>query len=189
MEVSIKYSRVKHWYARIWLDGILKVTIPARLKNDETFKNMMLEKWKNLYDKYKDRNLEKVQCMTDEHVLIFGQKVPLKNIPWDVTTYIQAELYRFSLPIIQNTAQILWKRHKEIIIKNVKSKRGSCSHDDIIILNQKLAHLPLKFLNYVCIHEACHMKHKNHSKRFWDLVETFLPDHKQIRKELRAIVI
>lgn len=189
MEVSIKYSRIKHWYARIWLDGILKITIPARLKNDETFKNMMLEKWKKLYDTYKNKNMEKIQCFSEDHVLIFGQKVPLNSIRWDITLHIKSELYKFSLPIIQNTAQILWKKHKEVTIKNVKSKRWSCSHDDVIILNQKLIHLPLKFLNYVCIHEACHMKQKNHSPRFWDLVESFLPDYKQIRKELRSIVI
>jgi predicted metal-dependent hydrolase len=40
-------------------------------------------------------------------------------------------------------------------------------------------------LEYVIIHELCHLKHMNHSKKFWSMVESFMPDYKEAEKELK----
>ena len=40
-------------------------------------------------------------------------------------------------------------------------------------------------IEYVCLHELCHLKYMNHSKKFWDLVEYYMPDYKLVKKELR----
>jgi hypothetical protein len=40
-------------------------------------------------------------------------------------------------------------------------------------------------IDYVIIHELCHLKEMNHSKKFWDLVEGFCPDYVNLKKELR----
>jgi len=189
MEIVIKYSTVRHWYARIWLDWILKLTIPNRLKNDDRFKNDLVEKWKKLYEKYKSKNLNKIEVIDQNNVLVFWEKVLITDIDWKLEDYLKLEIYKFSLPIIKNYSEKLWIPYNEISIKSMKSKWWSCSHDNKILLNQKLVHLHLKFLNYVCIHEVCHFKQKNHSKRFWNLVESFLPDYKLVRKELRNLVI
>jgi hypothetical protein len=41
----------------------------------------------------------------------------------------------------------------------------------------------------VIIHEICHLKHKNHSADFWAEVAKFLPDYKQVRRELKKLII
>ncbi|HCB51634.1 TPA: hypothetical protein DEP21_03600 [Patescibacteria group bacterium] len=56
-------------------------------------------------------------------------------------------------------------------------------------LNLDLIHLPTKLIKYVIIHEACHLKVKNHSTKFRDLVESYCPNYKLLRKELRNLVI
>src|SRR3989339_692728 len=69
---------------------------------------------------------------------------------------------------------------KRISIRNQKSRWGSCSRKGNINLNYKIVFLPEKYLNYIIVHELCHLKEFNHSKRFWDLVSQVIPDYKNI---------
>jgi len=66
-----------------------------------------------------------------------------------------------------------------------KSRWGSCSSANSINFNYYLAKLPYELIEYVVVHELAHIKHKNHSQEFWDLVEKFMPDMKKRRKKLR----
>jgi len=45
--------------------------------------------------------------------------------------------------------------------------------------------LPLEAIEYVVVHELAHIKHKNHSKSFWNLVKEFNPDYKEAEKMLK----
>jgi predicted metal-dependent hydrolase len=83
---------------------------------------------------------------------------------------LKLKLYDVSLPILEKYSSELKIPFNKLTIKDLKSKRGSCSGTNNITLNLKLIHLPFEFLEYVIIHEACHLKEKNHSKIFWDLV-------------------
>jgi hypothetical protein len=74
-------------------------------------------------------------------------------------------------------------------IRKVKSVRGTCSHDNRILLNQTLVHLPTRLIKYVIVHEACHLEQKNHSEKFWALVEKYCPKYKQLRKELKDQIL
>lgn len=70
-------------------------------------------------------------------------------------------------------------------VKNYKSRWGCCDIKGNICFNYKLFMIPQKLREYVIIHELCHIKHHNHSAAFWRLVESYLPDCKSIRKELK----
>lgn len=75
-------------------------------------------------------------------------------------------------------------RWKKISIKNQKTRWGSCSKQGNINFNYKIALLPEHLVNYIIVHELCHLAQLNHSKQFWQLVAITIPDHSLVRKEL-----
>ena len=76
----------------------------------------------------------------------------------------------------------------ELKIRRMKSKWGICNvTKNTITLNQELIKLEPVCLEYVIYHELCHLKHPDHSKAFWKLVEKYVPNYKQIKKEMRNV--
>lgn len=66
----------------------------------------------------------------------------------------------------------------DIKVKEQKTRWGSCSYDNKLMFNWKLIMATEESLEYVVVHEMCHMIHKNHSKDFWGLVGKILPTYK-----------
>lgn len=75
--------------------------------------------------------------------------------------------------------------YSEIRVKSYKSRWGSCSTQGLISYNWKIIISPEPVIDYIIIHELCHLIEHNHSPRFWALVERFAPDYKQHRNWLR----
>jgi predicted metal-dependent hydrolase len=74
-----------------------------------------------------------------------------------------------------------------IAIRNSRSRWGSCSKAGNLNFNYKIALLPLGLVDYVIVHEICHLIEFNHSPNFWAHVSRAIPNHKLLRKELRMI--
>lgn len=72
-----------------------------------------------------------------------------------------------------------------VSIRNQKTRWGSCSKKKNLNFHFKLALVPSELADYVVVHELCHLKEFNHSKKFWELVALTIPDHQARRKELR----
>lgn len=75
--------------------------------------------------------------------------------------------------------------YKSIAIRNQKTRWGSCSKKGNLNFNYKIAFLPNKMLEYVVVHELCHLKEFNHGEKFWDLVAELAPDYREIRNEMK----
>lgn len=71
-------------------------------------------------------------------------------------------------------------KYKSFVIENVDSRWGSCSSQRNLTFNWKLMLFPLKAIDYVVIHELCHLEHLNHDRSFWRLVGKHCPDYKNI---------
>lgn len=74
----------------------------------------------------------------------------------------------------------------KISIRNSATRWGSCSSKGNLSFSYKTIFLEEKMLDYIVVHELCHLKEMNHSAKFWSLVETKIPDYKQIRKNLKT---
>lgn len=72
-------------------------------------------------------------------------------------------------------------------IRNMKTRWGSLSNGGILTLNIKLVAAPKECIEYVVVHELCHLKYPNHDKRFYRLLETRLPDWEKRKLKLENL--
>jgi predicted metal-dependent hydrolase len=70
-------------------------------------------------------------------------------------------------------------------ITSAKCQWGGCSAQDTLTFSWRLMMAPLSVVDYVVVHELAHLRERNHSSRFWKIVEQHLPDYRDRRKWLR----
>lgn len=75
--------------------------------------------------------------------------------------------------------------YNRICIRSQKTRWGSCSSNGTLSFNWRLMLAPPAILDYVVVHELCHLTHMNHSADFWQLVESVFPDYRNARKWLK----
>ncbi len=73
-----------------------------------------------------------------------------------------------------------------LTIRHMKTRWGSCSRHGRILINLRLIQAPLELIDYVIVHEVCHLKEHNHSKRYYLLLDTAMPDWRERRERLNA---
>lgn len=71
-------------------------------------------------------------------------------------------------------------------IKNLKSTWGNCSTARNISINKNVVMYSKHAIEYVCLHELCHLQNMNHSREFWNMVQDYMPDYKKAEKELKG---
>ena len=70
-------------------------------------------------------------------------------------------------------------RPKIIEVDESKTKWGACTSSKKITFNYRLAMAPIEAIDYVVVHELCHLLHMNHDRSFWRKVGSILPDYKK----------
>jgi predicted metal-dependent hydrolase len=93
-----------------------------------------------------------------------------------------AKLISERLPVI---ATRLGLHYNKFLIKNQKSRWASCSKKRNLNFNLLLSAAPLDVIDYVIVHELCHISEMNHSKKFWQLVQSADPLYKEHKEWLQ----
>lgn len=75
--------------------------------------------------------------------------------------------------------------YTSITVRDQKSRWGSCSSRGTLSFNYRLIFAPPVILDYVVVHELCHLTHMNHSKDFWNMVASVMPEYRLYRNWLR----
>lgn len=85
---------------------------------------------------------------------------------------------------VNELAKLYGFTYNKISVKRLKSRWGSCSSKKNLSFNYKLLYFNTKIIEYVIVHELCHLSQMNHSKNFWKLVEQIIPDYKSYKNKL-----
>lgn len=70
----------------------------------------------------------------------------------------------------------------------MEKRWGSCTNDGLILLNPELVAAPIDCIDYVIIHELCHLKEHSHNQRFYNLLSKILPDYTKSKKKLDRLL-
>ncbi|MDR2131408.1 MAG: M48 family metallopeptidase [Odoribacteraceae bacterium] len=126
----------------------------------------------------------------NELVLFIPEKVAYERAAPFVEN-ILIEIYRdecnFYLPKrVAKLARACGFTYRHLSFRNNLSNWGSCSMENNISLNVKLMKLPDALIDYVILHELCHTVEKNHSARFWALMQRVCPRYAELRAQLKT---
>lgn len=88
-------------------------------------------------------------------------------------------------PLVEQYSKIMELYPNRIRITGAKTRYGSCSSKNDICFSWRLMQYPLPAIEYVVVHELAHIRHKNHGRDFYGLIQQILPDHKERKQLLR----
>ncbi|MDF2840148.1 MAG: hypothetical protein K0Q99_920 [Clostridia bacterium] len=81
---------------------------------------------------------------------------------------------------------IIGVHYNHIRIKDTKTRWGSCSSKGNLNFNFRILMAPKEVMDYIIVHELCHLKQMNHSKAFWNEVAQYMPDYSIHKEWLKA---
>ena len=156
-------------------DGQITVRVPMRATQKE-ISHLLIEKRIWIVTKYlevqaKQRN-RPVSDLTNTQRLALEKR------------YIAAAKEYFPKRVA-HFHQFTGGSYNRITIRDQKTRWGSCSARGTLSFNWRLMLAPPAILDYVVVHELCHLTHMNHSAAFWQKVESVYPDYRTARKWLK----
>ena len=93
----------------------------------------------------------------------------------------------YLIPLARQLAAKYKFHPKNISIRKATRRYGSCSKQGNISLNYRIMKFRSEVIEYIIIHELCHLKHFNHSKAFWSEVEKYVPNYKTLLTEMGRV--
>jgi predicted metal-dependent hydrolase len=106
-----------------------------------------------------------------------------------VQSWLQRQARRVFEERCRHFAQALGVRVTRLALSSAQTRWGSASADGSIRLNWRLIHFALPTIDYVVAHELAHLRHMDHSPRFWDVVRSVLPEYESARDTLKGDVL
>ena len=210
IEYNLVRKKVKNASIRISSNLDITITVPT-LYSQDRLNNLIRDKshWisKTLTKLSKQR---KEIDLKENEVLLFGDKYELiidSSVSNKILTYHESkrivsnhEITRKSsilinwyihlakkeiLKMVNELADKYGFKYNRIFIRDQKTKWGTCSSKKNLSFNWRLIRCPKFVIEYLIIHELSHLKEMNHSKKYWELVESMCPDSKKAKLWLK----
>lgn len=163
-------DRARQLRLAVYRDGRVQVTIPRHGSRAAA------EAFAASKQSWIDRAMARMQHRAARRLPVFS------NAELPVRRREALELIRERLEYFANRYGVAYRR---VTIKQLTMRWGSCSKQGNLNFNVKLLHLPERLVEYLLVHELCHLREMNHSPKFWALVEKAIPDYRACRRELR----
>jgi len=156
----------------------------AKLKQD-TFSYLGRRyRWQIVQAEYSEVKLSQ-GCFKISLPVLSTEEENLLNAKILLTAWYQQRAKTVLEKTTQDYASLLGVSYQSIKMKAYKRRWGSCSSRGEISFNWVLILAPRRILNYVVVHELCHLVHPNHSPKFWQLVAQTMPDFAECKTWLK----
>lgn len=133
------------------------------------------------------------EAVGDGAVRVLRLKLPADALPVQVQASVQAWLMQQALLLftvrLDFFALQLGVQWRKLSLSSAVTRWGSASSSGAIRLNWQLMHLSPALIDYVVVHELSHLRFMDHSPRFWATVQSVLPDHAALRRQLKDEVL
>ena len=212
-EIFLYLKNTRNHSFRITANKI-SITLPNVYKNPETInkhKNDLLSKIKERLDSSPQWIVTK-RLLDQERIFILNQAFKIEriagietklvidfnkksiNLPENYSEKDKAKLAKRIIVHYQSSIEqrihefntiTISKTVHSVDIKNNQSSWGLCSSKGEITISLNTLFAPLWVIDYIIIHELCHLVHHDHSTQFWNLVEKFYPKYKLAKKFLK----
>ena len=184
-------------------DGRLTVRAPIQMKDADIWKFVKeKEQWIERKQSQTRKEVPHLREFVDGGVFPYlGQEIPLRIVSDQKTALVLDKWFKLKETALENAESVFESWYKtqarkvltqrvsyfaskhnfkvnKIRISSARTRWGSCSTRGTLSFTWRLILAPLDVLDYVVVHELCHLHELNHSKRYWALVEDILPDYK-----------
>lgn len=164
--VEVRRSKRKSAAIKITADMQIVVFVPVYVSDNE-IERMVISK-----SKWIDEHMLKVQSTIDE-------RSKLEKITFEQIKELADQAVEYIPKRVKYYAEKENFVYNKITIKNLVSRWGSCSTKGNLNFNCLLMLTPDYVIDYIVVHELCHLREMNHSEKFWAEVEKIMPDYQR----------
>ena len=164
--VEVRRSKRKSAAIKITADMQIVVFVPVYVSDNE-IERMVISK-----SKWIDEHMLKVQSTIDE-------RSKLEKITFEQVKELADQAVEYIPKRVKYYAEKENFVYNKITIKNLVSRWGSCSTKGNLNFNCLLMLTPDYVIDYIVVHELCHLREMNHSEKFWAEVEKIMPDYQR----------
>ena len=164
--VEVRRSKRKSAAIKITADMQIVVFVPLYVSDNE-IERMVISK-----SKWIDEHMLKVQSTIDE-------RSKLEKITFEQVKELADQAVEYIPKRVKYYAENENFVYNKITIKNLVSRWGSCSTKGNLNFNCLLMLTPDYVIDYIVVHELCHLREMNHSEKFWAEVEKIMPDYQR----------
>ena len=172
MEYIVIRSRRKTLSMQVKGDGQVEIRAPLRTSDAE------IRRFLETHRRWLEKHLQKAQALQQA-------KAGVRKLTAAETAELKKKAKRILPERVAYWAPLIGVRPGRIAVRCQKTRWGSCSTKGNLNFNCLLMLAPEGVIDYIVVHELCHLKHMNHSKRFYAEIEKVLPDYRQHQQWLK----
>ena len=129
------------------------------------------------------------KSLNDDEFLLLGERKKYEDYKIkNIDTFYRHEIEKILPQKVDEYSKKMNLFPTSISYRKNKRTWGSCNYKNGLNFNILLMKFPIEVMEYVIVHELAHIKHKNHSKDFWNLVQKFCPNYKIIEKNFKSLL-
>jgi predicted metal-dependent hydrolase len=135
-----------------------------------------------LGDTYKLKLSDHKQIELNDHLMFPREFLSCTDLPRaneKMIEWYKAQALKEISARVARLSRVTGWEYKSVKISNAKKRWGSCGPSGTLNFSWRLIMAPPEIVDYLVVHELAHLKHRNHSARFWNTVKAILPDYKE----------